>query len=126
MRQRDHNDQITQVHHKEEGTARIKLDTADHRILQVLINPLSETDYPKDLVNIVTGQVVSNKSINVDNAFQIGSKQMESFEGGWPETFHQTIHRSVVTMAIDRKHIQVADSKVYDTEIVCFSNGITY
>jgi len=66
----------------------------------------------------VTGQVVSNKSINVDNAFQIGSKQIESFEGGWPETFHQTIHRSVVTMAIDRKHIQVADSKVYDTEII--------
>jgi hypothetical protein len=34
MRQQYHNDQITQVHHKEEGTARIKLDTADHRILQ--------------------------------------------------------------------------------------------
>ena len=64
MRQQDHNDQITQVHHKEEGTARIKLDTADRRILQEklqnCINPLSETDYPKGLVNIVTGQVVSS------------------------------------------------------------------
>jgi len=64
----------------------------------------------------VTGQVISNEFVNVDAAYQIGINQMETCENGWPESFHETIHKSVTTMSVGRKHIKVAGKKVYDTE----------
>jgi hypothetical protein len=42
--------------------------------------------HPKiGLVNVVTGKVVYPK------AFDIGKQQMNSFEAGWPESFHEPI-----------------------------------
>ena len=43
---------------------------------------------------------------------------METFEQSWPEGFHDTIPRKVVTMSVGRK-VKVGDAKVFDTETIC-------
>ena len=49
-------------------------------------------------------------------AITVGKKQMETFEQSWPEGFHDTIPRKVVTMSVGRKSMKVGDAKVFDTE----------
>lgn len=122
MRNTDPNEKLTQLHHKEEAKYRIKLDAADRQVLreklEICIDPLHEHEHTKNLVNIVTGQIISNESVNVDNAYQVGTNQMKLFENGWPESFHGPIHKSVTTMYFGEKNIKVAEKKVYDTEII--------
>ncbi len=42
--------------------------------------------------------------MNVDNALQIEMKKMDQFEGGWPESFNETIRKST-----NRKSMRVGD-----------------
>ena len=58
--------------------------------LEVCIDPLHPEDNQQGLVNIVTGQVLTHPSLNVDNATELGTKQMEEFERTWPATKHYT------------------------------------
>ncbi len=60
-------------------------------------------------VNIGTGKIVSDPSLNVDNAMEIGNREMQSYEQGWPLSFYNTLHKSVRTMASPRTHIKVGD-----------------
>ena len=70
--------QSSQTQHKEESKTRIKIDSVDRQgikqKLDACIDPLNEYQHTDKLVNIVTGQVISNPSVNVDNAIQIGRK----------------------------------------------------
>ena len=56
-------------------------------------------EHPEDnqqgLVNIVTVQVLTHPSLNVDNATELGTKQMEEFERTWPASFRETLHKCV-------------------------------
>lgn len=119
MRQRE---TPSKLQHKEEMPARIKSDAADRmsiqRKLTQCIDPIQEDQYPNKLVNIVTGQVLSDVIINVDKAVDIGKQQMEKFEKSWPKGFHDSLHKSVKTMASAKKHIKVGTAKVYDTETI--------
>lgn len=54
--------------------------------------------------------------MNVDQAPDIGQDQLKSFEATWPEGFHSTLHKSVKTMAVTKKHTKVEEKKVYDAE----------
>ena len=65
------------------------------------------TNTTTNIVNIVTGQVLTHSSVNVDNAPELGEQQMEEFERGLPDSFHETIHRRVTTMPVSQKHIKV-------------------
>ena len=69
-------------------------------------------------MNIVTGQVLTHSSVNVDNAPELGEQQMEEFERGLPDSFHENKHRRVTTMAVSQKHIKVNDMKMFDTEMI--------
>ena len=71
--------------HKEESKSKMQADAAGRKVirekLEQYINPLainSETD-SQQLVNIVSGRVAPAR-INVDNAVDIGTKQMEMAE----------------------------------------------
>ena len=82
--------------------------------LEVYSNPCTER-----LVNIVTGQVVTNKSVNVYSAYDLGMTQMELFEQGWPTSFHETIHKEVTTMAVFQKYIsKLRDMNIFDIELI--------
>ena len=114
--------QIVQTQHKEESKARIKTDSTDRqgikRKLDACIDPLNENQHTDKLVNIVTGQVISSPSVNADNAVLLGKAQMDDFENGWPESFHETLHKSVTTMSTGRKSIRIGDKDVSDPEAI--------
>ena len=92
----------SQMHYKEEAKARVKTDTNDRKSLrdklEVCIDPLHPEENQQGLLNIVTGHVLTHLSINVDNATEFGTKQMEEFERTWPASFHETLHKCVTTM----------------------------
>lgn len=119
---RDHKFHTSQTHHKEEMEARIKSDR-EGRVhlrekLDVCIDPFQVDLLQEGLVNIVTGKVVAHSSLNVNKAVKFGTNQMESFENGWPHTFHATIPKCVTTMTISRKHVKVGDHRMLDTEMI--------
>ena len=113
----------SQTHHKEEAMARVKTDTKDRKALrdklEVCIDPLHPEDNQQGLVNIVTGQVLSHPSLNVDNATELGTKQMEEFERTWPASFHETLHKCVTTMAaIAQRQGKVNNMKILGTDMI--------
>ena len=101
-------------------TSRIQADAKDRETLQekleLIIDPLDPQQHQEGLINVVTGKAVYHSSVNVNNAIMLGKKQMETFEQSWPEGFHDTIPRKIVTMSVGRKSMKVGDAKVFDTE----------
>ncbi|PIK51925.1 hypothetical protein BSL78_11180 [Apostichopus japonicus] len=119
---RDRDGPPAQTHHKEEMPARIKADAQDrntlHDKLELSIDPLDPEQHQDGLVNVVTGKVVVHPSVNVNNAVTLGENQMKTFEKSWPGGFHDTITKTVNTMAATRKHLKVGELKVFDTETI--------
>lgn len=111
-----------QLTHKEEGAARIKSDEVDRKALRdklaLCIEPLIRVDeHPRGLVNIVTGEVMLNEDINVDHAVELGRREMQTFEAGWPESFHAPVKHSVITWTANKTAINVNGQKIVDTGI---------
>ena len=69
--------------HKEENPGKIAKDAEDRCKIQTklsaLIDPLKPESHPDCLVNIVKGQIASDK-VNVAEALVIGNKHMQEFE----------------------------------------------
>ena len=110
----------TDEQHKEENRGRINADANDkasiQRKLTECIDPLDPSKHPPSLVNIVTGTIAPT-SANVDEAIDIGQTQMMEFENSWPDNLYGSISRKVETQVVSRKHIRVADTKVYDINL---------
>ena len=72
MRTQEQHKPPSQTHHKEETKARIQTDGKYRKVLhdklEVCIDPLQTENNQEDLVNIVTRQVLTHSSLNVDNA----------------------------------------------------------
>ena len=118
---RDPDTDNVQMEHKEEGKAHIKADGKDRQALReklaVCIDPLNPEEHPSGLVNIVTGEVIMNESINVDQAMDLGKMQQEAFEVAWPETFHMPVKATVATWTENKKAINVNGQMVMDVGI---------
>ena len=87
--------------------------------LKTCIHPL-DVDSHQDktsLCNIYTGQHAP-KSANVDKSVQLGSKQMKEFDAALPESFQNTIQKTVVTMKEIKKKVKTEDVVVYNTEVI--------
>lgn len=107
-----------QMTYKEEAKARINwmewtLDwpRALREKLAVCIYPLNPNEHPRGIINTVTGEVIRNESINVDQATELGNKQQEAFEAGWPKSFHEPVKGTVVTCSANKKAIDVIGLK---------------
>ena len=81
------------------------------------IHPLDPQQHPENIINIVNG-MIGPSSVNVDEAIDIGTRQMKEFEESLPDGFYETISKKVETMAITKKSFRVGDSKVYNTELI--------
>ena len=118
---RDPDASNVQMTHKEEALARMKSDEVDRRALRdklaMCIDPLNTEEHPRGLVNIVTGEVMTNDAINVDQTVDLGKKQLEEFEAGWPENFHTPVKTTVVTFTANKKAITVNGQKIVDIGI---------
>ena len=109
--------------HKEEQPHRIKADQLDREKLRIQLaktmHPIIPEQHPSvtELVNIVTGRVAPD-SVNVDKALEIGHQQLRSYEQSLPEGFHNPISRTVKTMASMKKHIDIDNRQIYDTNLI--------
>ena len=83
--------------HKEEGKAKIQLDSSDREKIQSklanCIDPLKPKNHPQDhLINIITGRIAPTIA-NIDSVVSIGEQLMKQYEAGWPESFHKPISK---------------------------------
>ena len=107
--------------HKEEMPARMKQDAVDRQKigakLQFAVDPLDISEQQESIVNIVTGQVTST-SVTVDQSVEVGYQQWQDFELSWPEGFHGTIPKKIVTMSITKKQMNIEHTPIYDTDLI--------
>ena len=64
--------------------------------------------------NFATGEVITNETINVDQAVDLGKKQQEEFKAGWPKSFHVPVKATVVTWTANKKAINLDGQKIVD------------
>ena len=105
--------------HKEESKARIKSDAEDRKALRerlaLCMHPLVDIDnHPTGLLNIATNEIVTNSSVNVDRAIEIGAALHNEFKSKWPEGFDDTIKNNVVLFTANAKTILVDGQSVKD------------
>ncbi len=79
--------------------------------------PLGPERHPDLVVNIVSGRV-GPESVNVHNAIEIGTLQLQEFESSLPAGFNNAINKRVETMAVTKKHVKVGEKKLYDTTLI--------
>ena len=120
MRESERPNSIQTVH-KEEAQARISANQVDReglrKKLELCINPLDPEQHLQTIINVVNG-MIGPSSVNVDETIDIGTRQMEEFESKLPDGFYDSIPMNVETMAVTKKSVKVADSKVYNTELI--------
>ena len=98
--------------HKDEIKARMTADATDksnirHK-LQESIDPLdASTHSDGNIVQIVSGRIATDPTVNVHEAVAIGTETMKHYESTWPGRFRDTVPKKMRTMAITTKHIQV-------------------
>ena len=107
--------------HKEEGQARILADSSDRakirEKLSTCVDPFNLRSLETGILNIVSSRV-AEKSVNIDQSVELGSKMMSDFLKSWPEGFNKTISKPVVTMSMGKKHIKVDKVAVYDPSVI--------
>ena len=105
---KDGEEQNIVTSHKEERQTRIKADAADRMRIREAISTcidIFENDkHPvKGLVDIFTGRVVDEATVNVHNSLQIGTSQWLEYERQWPAGFHKKLTKKVKTMVAATK-----------------------
>ena len=89
--------------HKEVYPGRIQADNKDHENVQTamgrVIHPLKlDTHSSNKLLNIYTGEDTDG-NVNVDDAVDIGTKEMKHFKNKLPEGFRDRLSTKVKTMS---------------------------
>ena len=87
-------------------------------MLESTLHPLDMKENSDGLVNIYSG-AISSRTVNVEDALEIGKKQKDNFNVSLPNGFYQPIKKEITTMAIAKKSVKVDDINVFDTEIIC-------
>ena len=118
----DHDDEEMKEKHKDEFPSRIRHDEDDRRAIRKafasFIDPLDPESHGDGLLfNIVSGKV-ANPEVNVDNSLDLGTTMMTEFDTSWPEGFHATITKNVITFEEKKKRLRVAGHEVMDPEAI--------
>ena len=118
MEDRSTNDSM----HKEERKSRITNDEIDQNILRKKledsIDIFDSYQHGEELVNIVTGKINNNTTVNVDDSIRIGQEQMKSFEDSLPSGLYDTISKNVKTMADIKRGVKAGNKIVLDPEVI--------
>ena len=95
---------------KEEMKNCIRKDQIDRQVLQTKIeNPITifrTNQHPKDaLVNITTGKIITDPTVNVEESLRIGEQKLQEFEAK-KSGFYDPIKQTVKTLNVSRKRCQ--------------------
>ncbi len=85
--------------------------------MNICIDPINDVQHSSDLVNIVSGEVFPS-TVNVEQAAEIGHKVMHDYEKSLPNGFYDAIPKKIRTMRSSKKHINIREGKIYDTELI--------
>ena len=71
-----------------------------------------KTHHPdKGLVNIFSGQIVDDPSVNAYDSIQIGTAQWHVYENSWQDGFHNPLKKSIKSMAAaTKKKVIIGDT----------------
>ena len=109
--------------HKDEMPARKISDARDRKKisekLMTCIDPLNSKDHPENIINIATGQIAPG-NVNAHYAVTIGQEQMKKYELAWPEGFHNSLEKQIVTMTAIKKCTKFGSSSSFDTSLIFF------
>ena len=73
-------------------------------MLKTCVDPLDPMGHPVEIFNIVNGKK-AHASVNVEKSYEIGSKALENFQKGLPETYYKTLTSTVITMANKKRNL---------------------
>ena len=124
MRTQEQHVPASQTHHKDEAKARVKTDTKDRKALrdklEVCIDPLHPEDNQQGLVNIVTGQVLTHTSLNIDNATKLGNQADGGIWANLASQFPRNTTQNCVTTvaAIAQRQGKENNMKILGTEMM--------
>ena len=85
--------------------------------LKDCIDPLNAASHRDSIVNVVTSKMCQD-SVNVDDAVRIGRNQMVSYEESWPEGFHASLPKCLMTIADTKKHVKLGSEAVFDPDLI--------
>ena len=109
--------------HKDEMPARKISDARDRKKisekLMTCIDPLNSKDHPENIINIATGQIAPG-NVNAHYAVTIGQELMKKYELAWPEGFHNSLEKQIVTMTAIKKCTKFGSSSSFDTSLIFF------
>ena len=69
-------------------------------------------------MNVLTGKIKNDLSVDVDDSIQLGENKMKNFQKSLPGGFYDTISRKVKTMADGRKGVKAGKKVVLDSEAI--------
>lgn len=109
--------------HKEERHTRVKEDAADRSklrgTLSTCIDVLDTSKHPDTgLINVFSGCIIDDPTVNVHEAIQVGAAEQQTFEDGWPASFHLKLAKKVKNMAAVVKMTTKFAKENIDTEFI--------
>ena len=112
------------THHLKESNARIQADNSDRRKLwerqYQCIDTFDPSGHFATCVHHLCG-TLTDASVNVKNALQIGNARMEAYENKLPQGFHNKISSYGVTMDTPMKGINVGAVRTVDLTLKSYS-----
>ena len=110
-----------QLVHKEERQGRIKIDSQDRcnmqKKLEQLIHPVLPNHHSSELLNIASGKIERDSSVNMTDGVEIGKEQMKEFYATFPDGFYSPIKKKVKLMKAE-KTCAIGDIEIYSTEAI--------
>ena len=104
----------------EEASEIRELDRDDRLqfLIELLKHPHPLTHQSDSLYNIVTGQVVSETKVTVNDAMEIGQDTTTSLATSLPGGHHHPIKKTVETVQVLKRGVKIKWKTVYDLETV--------
>lgn len=106
--------------HKEEGNGRMLSDQLDRtKLRKTIVNCIHPLNFGDNeiLVNIFTGEEAQEKC-NVDQALDIGKRQMKEYQKNLPEGFRETLSMKVNTMKKKEQKDSKKGQMIFNTEVI--------
>ena len=72
---------------------------------------------------IVTGRIATD-NVTVDQSVTIRQQQIIEFESSWPECFHNTISKKVITMSTMKRSLKVVTNQILHYTNLIYSHVI--
>ena len=70
-----------------------------------------------NLINIATGKIISNPTVNVKKSWKLGKKKLQEFESNLPGGYHSTIYY-ILKLDGAKKGIEPSGKKILDLELI--------